>query len=219
MLKRTIFITATDTNVGKSVATLALATLLKSKGHSVGVFKPVQCAGDDASFLKKSLGLKDSLKLINPCYAKEPLSPHLAFKRAHKTIDVAKIKQAYKTLRARYDIVLVEGAGGLMVPLKDNYFNADLVRELNAELIIVSRLGLGTINHTLLTINQAKAYGLDIKGVLFSDINPKQKSIAEKTNPEEIGRLSGVKILGVIPYLRTKTMKEALKACHLIDIN
>ncbi len=218
MRKRTIFITATDTHVGKTIATFVLGILLQSKGLNVGVMKPVQCAGDDALFLRKKLGLNDDLDLINPCYAPEALSPHLAFRRAGKKVDLPKIRRAYETLQRRHDILIVEGAGGLMVPLKKDYYNADLIRDLKAELIIVARLGLGTINHTLLTINQAKAYKLNIKGLLFSDTNPKTKTIAEKTNPVEIGRLSGVKILGTIHYLKHFTTKEVLKKCRALAV-
>jgi dethiobiotin synthetase len=196
---------------------LVLGTLLKAKGHDVGVFKPVQCAGHDAAFLKKALGVKDALELINPCYAPEAVSPHLAFRRARKKVELKTIKRALKTLKKRHDVMLIEGAGGLMVPLKDNYYNVDLIRDLKAEVIIVSRLGLGTINHTLLSINQAKAFGLKIKGIIFSATHSKARNLAEKTNPVEIERLSGVKVLGIIPYLKTKTPKEILQKCHSIS--
>ncbi len=218
MVRRALFITATDTGVGKTVATFVLGTLLKSNGFDVGVMKPVQCGGNDAAFLRKALKLDDDLGVINPCYAPEPLSPHLAFRRVCKKVDVAKIRRAYALLRRCHDVLLIEGAGGLMVPLKNNYYNADLIRDLNAEVIIVSRLGLGTINQTLLTINQAKAYGLKIKGVLFCDTSPKPKGIAEQTNPVEIKRLSGVKILGIIPYLKHISTKEVLEKCRNIAI-
>ncbi len=216
MRNKAIFVTATDTHVGKTVATFVLAALLKNKGVNVGIMKPVQCAGHDAAFLKKSLALNDDLRLINPCYAPEPLSPHLAFCRAGKRVNKDHIFRAFARLKQCYDVLLVEGAGGLMVPLQKNYYNADLARDLRAEIIIVSPLGLGTINHTLLTINQAKAYGLKIRGILFSDNSPKAKSLAEQTNPAEIRRLSGVKILGTIPYLKHKTIPEVLSKCRLL---
>ena len=219
MRNKTIFITATDTHVGKTIATFALGALLKNTGFNVGVMKPVQCGGNDAQFLKKSLALEDGLDLINPCYAPEALSPHLAFRRARRRVDTGKIQKALKALHQRHDVVLVEGAGGLMVPLRPNYYNADLIRDLNAEVIIVSRLGLGTINHTLLTINQARAYKLKVRGVLFSDSNPKSKSLAEETNPTEIHRLSGLKVLGIIPYLKHKTITEVLSQCRNITLN
>lgn len=216
---KSYFITATDTNVGKTITTMVLGMLVQAKGLKAGVLKPVQCAGNDAAFLKKKLNLKDPLHLVNPIFAQEPLSPHLALRRAGKRFDMAKVKRAHAILSKRYDLLFIEGAGGLMVPLRDDYFNADLAKALGAGLIIVSRLGLGTINHTLLTINQAKAYGLKIKGIIFSDSDGRRKAVADKTNPDEIARISGVKVLGIIPYLKTKTRKEALSLCHGIRLD
>ena len=196
-----IFITGTDTGVGKTVATLVLATLLQDQGYNVGIMKPVQCGGNDAAFLKKSLRLSDPLLEINPCFAHEPLSPHLAFKREKRKIDVEKILVAYERLKQKHDIVLVEGAGGLMVPLREDYFVADLARDLNLELLVVARLGLGTINHTLLTVEQARAQGLQVRGVIFSEASKRKHGIPsratpeglpEKTNPDVIRRLGNV---------------------------
>lgn len=214
----TIFITATDTHVGKTFTTGVLGILLQEKGINVGVMKPVQCAGDDAQRLKKLLKLKDELRLINPVFAPEPLSPHLALKRIRKKFNVTIIRTALRELHKRHDLLLVEGAGGLMVPLTENYFNADLIRDLDAEVVIVSRLGLGTINHTLLTINQAKAYGLKIKGIIFCQTKTRQKSLPEQTNPKEIAKLSKVKILGIIPYLPSLTKENILRRCQTFDL-
>lgn len=216
--KRTIFITATDTGVGKTVATFALSVLFKAQGYDVGVMKPVQCAGDDIQFLSKALNIHDEMALINPFYAKEAISPHLAFKRAKIKFDKRRVLAALKILQARHELLLVEGAGGLMVPLSDHYYNADLIRDMKAQVIIVARLGLGTINHTLLTINQAKAHGLKIKGLLFCDTNPKAKSLPERTNPTEIGKISGVKVLGIIPYLKPLTQRNILKQCKKLKL-
>ncbi|MBI5023484.1 MAG: adenosylmethionine--8-amino-7-oxononanoate transaminase [Candidatus Omnitrophica bacterium] len=218
---RDIFITGTDTGVGKTVATLVLGTLLQGKGYNVGVMKPVQCGGDDAAFLKKSLRLSDSLLEINPCFAREPLSPHLAFQRERRTVDVEKILAAYERLKHKHDIVLVEGAGGLMVPLRYDYFVADLIRDLDLELIIVARLGLGTINHTLLTIEQARAQGIAVRGVLFSEASPRKHGIPqatlqglpEKTNPQAVRTLGNVEVLGTIPYLKSLRRKEIVCRC------
>ena len=199
---KTIFITATDTGVGKTMTTLCLGLLMQEQGLRVGVMKPVQCAGRDAQFLKKALRLQDDLRLINPFYAPEALSPHLAFRRAKIKFDKNKVLRCLKALQARYDVVLVEGAGGLMVPLKDGYYNADLIQDLAAEVIIVSRLGLGSINHTLLTIREAQRRKLNIKGVIFCQTRPGRQHLPEKTNPHEIEKLSGIRILGIIPYLK-----------------
>ncbi len=218
-MKKLIFITATDTGVGKTVATSVLGVLLQSQGINVGVMKPVQCAGNDAQLLKKTLGLKESLSIINPIHAPEPLSPHLALKRSKQTFDLKKIRASLKTLSTQYDIVLIEGAGGLMVPLKDGYYNADLIRDLKAELIIVARLGLGTINHTLLTVHQALRYGLKIKGIIFSDTKAGRKTLPEQTNPNEIEKLSKIKVLGTIPYLKPLTVSNIIKKCQHLKLD
>ena len=208
LINKTIFITATDTHVGKTVATFVLAALLRSKGLRVGIIKPVQCGGHDAQFLDA----------VNPFYAPEPLSPHLALARAKIKFDKRRVIADLKQLQKTNDIVLIEGAGGLMVPITHQYFNADLIRDLKADVIIVSRLGLGTINHTLLTVNQAKACGLSIKGILFSDTNPKPKTLPERTNPLEIQKLSGITVLGIIPYLKQLTQANILKQCQKIKL-
>jgi len=211
---KVIFITATDTGVGKTVATYVLAVLLKAQGRKVGVMKPVQCAGDDAQFLRKSLGLEDDLKTINPFYVPEPLSPHLAFRRARIKFDKRQVQGSLKELQARYDIVLVEGAGGLMVPLTDFYYNADLIKDLKAEVIVVARLGLGTINHTLVTINEMRRRGLKILGLVFSQAKPGRHGLPESTNPQEIEKLSQVQVLGIIPYLKPINEKNILLRCE-----
>lgn len=201
-MRRPIFITGTDTGVGKTITTAVLGLSLQERGMNVGIMKPVQCAGDDAVFLKKILEVDDAMELINPYHASAPLSPHLAFAREKKRIERRTILQAYSTLAARHDIVLIEGAGGLMVPLARDYSVIDLVCDLNAELLIVSRLGLGTINHTMLTIEQARSRGISVKGVIFSDTTGKSKGVPEKTNPAEIEKLSGAPVLGIIPKLK-----------------
>lgn len=205
-----IFVTGTDTGVGKTIATAVLGLLLKDKGWRVGVMKPVQCAGDDAAFLKKVLCIDEPLEIINPYFADEPLSPHLAFARAKTKITPHKIIDAVKGMAGRYDLVLIEGAGGLLVPLTPDYSVLDLVHDLNAEMVVVSRLGLGTINHTLLTIEQARSRGIDVKGVVFSDVTGNAHGVPEQTNPPEIEKLSGVPVLGIIPRLKTFTPAHML---------
>jgi dethiobiotin synthetase len=213
-----IFITGTDTGVGKTVAVYVLGVLLKAQGFNVGVMKPVQCAGGDAQFLKRSLGLQDDLKMINPFYAPEPISPHLAFRRAKIKFDKQRVLDRLRKLQSQHEIILVEGAGGLMVPLTERYYNADLITDLKAEVIIVSRLGLGTINHTLLTINEAKRRKLKIGGIVFCQTKPGGKSLPESTNPREIEKLSGIKVLGTIPYFKSSTSPNILRRCRNLRI-
>jgi len=207
------FITGTDTNVGKTIATLVLGVLLQEEGINVGIMKPVQCAGNDARFLRKSLNIQDPIEEINPFYAKEPLSPHLAFARQSQVIQINKIKEIYDQLAMRRDLMLVEGAGGLMVPLKKDYFVADLIKDLNLDVIIVSRLSLGTINHTLLTIRQVREMGLNVKGILFNTSKRKVKGIPEATNPDVIAKFGNVAILGNIPYIKDFKRSSIKNTC------
>ena len=216
---KAIFITATDTGVGKTVTAFVLGALWQARGTDIGVMKPVQCAGKDAQYLKKNLGLEDELRVINPLYAPEPLSPHLAFRRSKVKFDKGRIKDCLNKLCQQHEMVLVEGAGGLMAPLANGYYNADLISDLNVPAIIVSRLGLGTINHTLLTINETKRRGIKILGLVFCQTKPGLLGLPEKTNAEEIRILSGVKVLGVIPFLKPLNQKNILQQCQNLKLD
>ena len=209
-----LFITGTGTDVGKTVATLCLGRLLQEQGVDVGVFKPVQCAGDDAARLKSGLAVADSLDEINPYFAPEPLSPHIAFKRQKRIIRPQTINAAFEKIRGRHEAVLIEGAGGLLVPLAKDYLMADLARELNARIVIVALPGLGTINHTLMTIQCAHQYGLEIAGVVFNQPCREQPTIAHETNPAAIGKFGDVPILGSIPYLASQDPGKMTAACR-----
>lgn len=220
MKQKGIFITATDTDAGKTYASMVLGHLLQDKEVDVGYMKPVQCGGDDASKVTNSLDLRDDFDLINPYYFEEALSPNVASKRAGRKIDPEKIIKAYKKLRAMHEMMIVEGAGGLLVPLCRDYLIADLIKDLELDVIIVARLGLGTINHTLLSIDQSKNMGIKVKGILFSNTSKKKVGIPERTNPGIIKDCSGVEILGQIPFLSKTDKRTILSKCEKsISIN
>lgn len=197
-----IFITGTDTGVGKTQAAGLIAKGLREKGISVGVMKPVASGGrKDALLLKNAAGVDDPIDDINPVYLKKPLAPQVAVKFEKKRINLDKILKVYKKLCRRHNFLVVEGAGGLLVPIKQNIYIVNLARELNLPLVIVSRPGLGTINHTLLTIDCAKRYGLKVLGFIINYTKPCRKGLAEKTNPGIISKLGKVRFLGNIPYM------------------
>jgi adenosylmethionine-8-amino-7-oxononanoate aminotransferase len=208
------FVTGTDTRVGKTVAIFVVAHCLRQEGVDVGVMKPIQCAGNDAEFLKYTLDIPEPIQEINPYFAREPLSPNVAFEREHKNVDIERIIEGYQKLKNAHDILLVEGAGGFLVPIKDDYFMADLVKDLDLEVIIVSRLGLGTINHTLSTIESIRQRGLTVKGVIFSEMDDKEKGVSESTNPDVIKKFGQVEILGTIPYLKQVDRETVDKKCR-----
>lgn len=196
-----IFITGTDTCVGKTYIARIIAEGLKKKGVSVGVMKPISSGGrEDAILLKKSAGVDDPLDDINPVYFKKPLAPWVAATLQKKSVNLTKILNSYKNLCRRYKFLLVEGAGGLLVPITKNLYMADIARMFGLPIIIVSRPGIGTINHTLLTINCARQYGLKVLGFVVNYTNRCKKGLAERTNPSVISKLGRIRFLGVLPY-------------------
>ena len=197
-----IFITGTDTGVGKTYVTLLLAKYLMLQGFDVGVMKPISTGpkkDDDAIYLKKALKLKDPLELINPVHLKLPLAPYSASKISKEKIDLKKIFKAFEKLKKLHDIVIVEGVGGVMVPILKDYFVADLIKEMDLPALIVSRAGLGTINHTLLTIEALKSRKIDVVGIVMNKYTGKE--ISEKTNSQVISDISKVPVLGEIERL------------------
>ncbi len=204
------FITGTDTDVGKTVATAALGLLFQAKKKKVAVVKPVGTGGidiegrlysEDAIFLKKTLNLDLPLELMSPICLKHPLSPKTAADHEKKQIDLAAINIALQKVKdTKPDVTLIEGVGGVLVPLRHDYLVIDLIKALKRPVIIVARTGLGTINHTLLTTSLLKQEKVPIAGIIFNHNHPGEKGISEKTNPKEVERLSGLKILGELPY-------------------
>ncbi len=204
-----IFVTGTDTGVGKTVIAAGLAAYLKSQAVSVAVMKPVQSGAkkvngrlesEDLALLLKATSILEPLELINPYCLELPAAPDLAARAAGIQIDPEEIIKAYRALAARYQTVIVEGAGGLMVPLADNYTFVDLIKQLKLPLVIVARAALGTINHTALTVSCAQSAGITVAGIILNHTHSATDGIIEKTNPEIIQQLTGVPVWGVIPY-------------------
>jgi dethiobiotin synthetase len=204
-----LFITGTDTGVGKTYVAGCIAKALKQSGIDVGVMKPLETgcrtrAGSmtprDALKLMKAAGVGDPLSLVNPYRFHSPLAPFVAAGLEKKKIDIPKIITAYRSLCERHDYMLVEGAGGIMVPVSSTYCYLDLADELGLPVLIVARPGLGTINHTLLTISALKGRNIPIAGIVINHTDQKKTGMAEKTNPEILEKISGVKILGIIPF-------------------
>lgn len=196
-----VFITGTDTGVGKTRVACLIAEELRGKGISFGVMKPISSGGrEDAILLKKASGVDDSLDDINPVYFKKALAPWIAARFERNKLNLSSILKSYKKLCRRHNFLLVEGAGGLLVPITEKLFMADLAKMFGLPLVIVSRPGLGSINHTLLTINCARRYGLKVLGFIMNYTRRSKKGLAEKTNPGVISRLGRIRFLGAIPY-------------------
>ena len=202
-LKDGVFITGTDTGVGKTVITAALAWSLSRAGRSVAVMKPIQTGTSlpgmtDIEFVETVLGTKYDHEDVCIYKFSEPLSPLAASEISGTRIDTGKITDAYRRLRSAHDVVIVEGAGGLLVPIKEDYLMSDLISDLGLPLIIVARPGLGTLNHTSLTVEAARKRGIDVLGVVINRF-PDSPELSERTNPEHIARVTGVPLAGVFP--------------------
>ncbi|GFE60421.1 dethiobiotin synthase [Geobacter sp. AOG2] len=202
-----IFITGTDTGVGKTVVTAVLARLLRMRGISVGVMKPVtsgcsevdgELVSDDALLASRAAGIPCSGD-VTPYLLREPLAPAEAAKIDGVRIEFARIRESFDRLAEAYDFVLVEGAGGLMVPVVGGFLMADLARELDLPLLVVARPNLGTINHTVLTCFAAQQMGIPVSGVIINSF-PNEPDLAEQSAPHYIGSLCGAPVLGVWPH-------------------
>lgn len=203
-MKRGLFITGTDTGVGKTVVTAVLARALRLHGINVGVMKPVtsgcskvagELVSEDAELLAWAAGV-DCDENVAPYCLPEPVAPVEAAQLAGVKIDFAKIAESCARLSQKHEFLLIEGAGGLMVPLNGGLLIADLVKQLVFPLLVVARPGLGTINHSVLTCFAANQMDIDVKGVIINRY-PEQPGLAERGAAHQIGSLCGAPILGV----------------------
>lgn len=206
-----IFITGTDTGVGKTYVAAGLIRALKGSGKTVCPMKPVETGCSirkgglipaDALELVEAAGVHEPLDVINPYRFRKPLAPAVAAETEGAVIRKYRILAACRRLSLKYDVMIVEGAGGIMAPVYKKYLFRDLARDLGLPVLIVSRPGLGTINHTLLTVEAARKSGADVIGIILNHNSRSAKDASSETNPRVIERLSGSTILGIIPFMK-----------------
>ncbi len=201
-----LFITGTDTGVGKTVVTATLVRLLRERGQEVRVCKPVATGAERStgrfvaadSRLLADAALDDDLAAITPWAFSEPAAPPVAARAVGVTLNLDDIAEAVERRRQQGSLLIVEGVGGLLCPLTDDHTVADLAGRLGLPLVVVARRSLGTLNHTLLTVEAIRARQLPLAGVVISEITP-PSGIAEETNPDELRRL-GVPVLALLPF-------------------
>ena len=216
-----IFVTGTDTDVGKTVITAGLAAVMQSLGYEISVYKPFQSGAiegnkqlisPDLSFVKQ---IDDNIKTKYSYIMKAPTTPSVAAELEGIVIDKKKVLKDFGELKQTSDIVITEGAGGLMVPVNNELLMSDIVKMLNLPVVIVARATLGTINHTLMTVKMAQSMGINVLGVIINryPLNTKDKAI--KTAPSLIRKFSGVKLFGIIPDI--SSISDGCGAEFLID--
>ncbi len=213
---RGIFITGTDTEIGKTVIAGGLVAALKTAGTDVGVMKPIATGGislppcrggvegrlvsEDALFLKRAAQVDDDLDLINPICLRHPLAPSVAAEIEGVSIDLRRIDTAFDQLCRKHEFMVVEGVGGIAAPICGEMLVANLAQRFRLPLLIVARPNLGTINHTVLTVAFARSFNLELRGIVLNGLQSESKGLAEETNPKEISRLTHLPILGIVPF-------------------
>jgi len=221
-MARGFFVTGTDTGVGKTVAATTLVRSLRARGVDVGVFKPIETGVGsegplDAIALRSAAGNNEDLSLICPQQFELPAAPNVAAAHAGRSVDRMRLQEAFSEISARHEIVVVEGAGGLLVPISDGFDMADLAREFDLALLLVARTALGTINHTLLSLNEIEARKLALAGVILSHASGRLSS-ADDANLSHLRRVIGDRIVGEIPLLSAgeQASSEAIDVARLM---
>ena len=188
-MKKVYFVTGIDTNVGKSIATGYLANQMMQEGKKVITQKLIQTGNvevsEDIEMHRKLMGLPlldvDKNRHTCPYIFTYPCSPHLAARIDRKEISIAKIKECTNSLLSKYDVVLLEGAGGIMVPIQDDYLTIDFIKDEKLPIILVTSPKLGSLNHTLLTIESCLNRGIVIDTIVYNDFPKGDEVISPDT--------------------------------------
>ncbi|QJC53092.1 dethiobiotin synthase [Paenibacillus albicereus] len=228
---RGLFVTGTDTGIGKTVVTAALAALLRAEGADVGVWKPVQTGGlvgsggTDAERLLRYAGIDGRPDSVASFTYEPPLAPLLAAERAGDALGVQTLLDAGRPLADRCAALLVEGAGGVAVPLAESAVVADLIAALRMPALIVARSGLGTINHVLLTAAYLRQRRIPIVGVVLNDGASAPDQLREDPSVDDnaalIERFGGIPVLGRFPglagELTARRLTDAARTSLVLD--
>jgi len=214
-MAKTIFITGTGTDVGKTYISALIVKKMREEGFNCGYYKPVLSGvvAENGKLLKSDCNyVVDTAKLpvqADECVTywwEKAVSPHLASKLSGQNIDIRKIKEDFKNACSKYDYLLIEGAGGITCPLilenDEKYLMKDLIKDLNTSAIIVADGGLGTINSTLLTAEYAKSNGIRIEGIILN--NYKQDDIMHADNLKQTEFLTGIKVVAKVGLNETE---------------
>lgn len=193
-----VFVTGTGTAVGKTVVAAAIARTHAAAGERVAVFKPAVSGLDeggepDHELLRRAAGSGQTDDEIAPYRFGPPVSPHLAAELAGEAVDPARLRDAAATAASDADVLVVEGVGGFLVPLTLGYLVRDLAIDLGLEVVVAASPALGTINHSLLTVEAVRAAGLEVAAVVLTPW-PDDPGTMERSNREAIARLGGVKV-------------------------
>ena len=207
MVLKSLFITGTDTDVGKTYITAGLAITLRKMSIDVGVMKPFAAGvaqkkgykSEDVEILSKSAQTHDPENLVNPQFFPIPASPYTAWKKLKIKPKIPLVLSSFKKLSDMHDMMLVEGVGGILTPILKDYFVTNLIKDMKIPTIIVARSKVGTVNHTLMTVKMCEKYKIPIKGIIINNFDNNGYPINQLK--KDLEDLTGVKVLGSIPFI------------------
>ena len=203
-----LFVTATDTDIGKTYVCAGLAYALKKSGIDVGIMKPFACgvkqkigfSSNDLTILANAAMIDDAEDIINPFFFPIPASPYTAAKNLGVKINVEHVMECFRKLDQIHDIMLVEGIGGIMTPILKDYAIIDLIKDLMANTIIVTSSKIGTVNHTVLTCNMCKNMNIPIKGLIINNFDSAGYPIDELER--DLSALTDLPVLCSLPHMK-----------------
>jgi len=221
-----LFITATGTEVGKTVATCAIAAALRREGHSVGVCKPVASGcrrerddliNEDAEALAHFADCRFPLNTINPVRYRKPLAPAVAAEIEGRSVDEDAIAKSLREISAAHDVTLIEGVGGIMVPLAESRTVLDFMADLDLPIVVVTEATLGTLNHTAMTCELIRLRGLRLAGIVVNRYDPESPDASVASNPMWLAKQNRTKLLATLPAANDVAPGKGKLPAEIID--
>ena len=212
-----LFITATDTDIGKTYVCAGLAHSLKKLDIDVGVMKPFACgvkqktgfSSNDLTILSKAAMVNDAEELLNPFFFPIPASPYTAAKNLGVKIDINYLMKCFRKLDKIHDVMLVEGIGGIMTPILKDYAIIDLIKDLEANTIIVTSSKIGTINHTIMTCNMCKNMKIPVKGLIINNFDSTGYPVSDLER--DLNALTDLPVLCSLPHMQKFNLNDYAK--------
>ena len=210
---KSLFITGTDTDVGKTYITAGLAITLRKMSIDVGVMKPFAAGvaqkkgfkSEDVEILSNAAQINDSESLVNPQFFSISASPYTAWKKLKIKPKIPLILSSFKKLSKMHEMMLVEGMGGTLTPILKNYYVTNLIKDMKIPAVIVTRSKVGTVNHTLMTVMMCQKYKIPIKGIIINNFD---KGYPINQLKKDLESLTGIKVLGSIPFIKDMSDKS-----------
>ena len=212
-----LFITATDTDIGKTYVCAGLAHSLKKLDIDVGIMKPFACgvkqktgfSSNDLTILSKAAMVNDAEELLNPFFFPIPASPYTAAKNFGVKIDIDYLMKCFRKLDKIHDVMLVEGIGGIMTPILKDYAIIDLIKDLEANTIIVTSSKIGTINHTMMTCNMCKNMKIPVKGLIINNFDSTGYPMSDLER--DLSALTDLPVLCSLPHMQKFNLNDYAK--------